>query len=188
MRVIGTRSGSMDKARAATVVVVVLALLGLHAPLASAAPRPKSSRGFAVNSASVTEGDAGSKQLVFTVTLAGTTTKTATVRYATAARTASAPADFAPASGLLSFPKGVTQRQVAVTVFGDLIDEADETLVVSLSGATRAKIVTAQGTGTIVDDDPAPVVRVGAASVLEGESPATSVLAFPVDLDRPSGL
>ena len=49
---------------------------------------------------------------------------------------------------------------ITVTVNGDTLDEADETFFVNLSNPINATIPPGQdvGTGTIVDDDPAPTV------------------------------
>ena len=186
----GGRCGAVV-AKAAIVLSVVVALLAAGAVPAMAHHNPghvKNNRGFSITGASVTEGDAGTALIVFTVTLSGSTAKTATVRYSTGGGTASPPSDYSPANGMLSFPKGVTQRQVAVTVFGDTMDEADEFFVMSLSQATRTKIIVAQANGVITDDDAPSVVSAGAASAPEGDTGANTTLAFPVRLDRPSGL
>src|SRR5205085_10007015 len=108
---------------------------------------------ISIGDASVTEGNSGTTQLVFTATLSGRSVHTATVAYATADGTAQAPTDYTAASGTLSFPRGVTTQTVSVSVNGDTEGEDDETLTVQLSAPTDAVIGTATGTGTIVDDD-----------------------------------
>ena len=45
---------------------------------------------------------------------------------------------------------------MTVTVAGDAVDEADETVPVVLSGAVNATIAAGTGTGTIFDETPAP--------------------------------
>jgi hypothetical protein len=80
-----------------------------------------------------------------------------TVDFATADDTATAPADYAPASGTLTFAPGETEQTLAVAVNGDTLVESDETFFVNLSNPTgEATIADAQGVGTIIDDDPRP--------------------------------
>ena len=107
----------------------------------------------------VTEGDAGTVDAVFTVTLSATSGQTVTVDYATADGTAVAPGDYTPASGRLTFSSGSRTRTITVLVQGDLIDEvASETFTVALSAPTNATIGDGSATGTITDDDNCPVL------------------------------
>lgn len=76
-----------------------------------------------------------------------------TVNFATANGTARRGADFAPASGLLSFAPGETVKIVSVKVRGDADAEPDESFSVNLSGASGATIFDGQGAGTISNDD-----------------------------------
>src|SRR5437773_7666954 len=85
------------------------------------------------------------------------------VRYATANGTATAGSDYVAASGTLTFAPGVATQNVAVVVNGDPTPEPDETFVVTLSSPTNAGLGTAQGTGTIVNDDAAPTPTVTAS-------------------------
>ena len=75
--------------------------------------------------------------------------------YATADGTASSPADYAAASGTLSFAPGQTTKTVDVTVQGDVMDEFDETFTLQLSNLVNVLPGTVVGTGTITDDDAA---------------------------------
>ena len=99
------------------------------------------------------EGDSGTKQASFAVTLSQATTVSVTVAYATADDTATQPADYTAASGSLTFAPGETSKSVAVDVKGDLLEESNETFALALSNPGGATLGTAQGTGTIVDDD-----------------------------------
>ena len=58
----------------------------------------------------------------------------------------------------MTFGPGETTKEVAVTVNGDALDEADETFSLQLSSPTGATITDATGIATIVDDDPLPGV------------------------------
>jgi hypothetical protein len=135
----------------------------------------------------VTEGNGGTTDAVFTVRLSAASGQAVTVDYATSDGTAVAPADYAAATGSLSFPPGTTTRTVTVPVVGDLLDEANETFLMRLSGAVGAILGDAQATGTIVDDDPAPAVSIDDISVAEGEA-GTTIAAFTLSLSAPSGL
>jgi hypothetical protein len=108
---------------------------------------------LSINDVTVTEGAAGTVSATFTASLSSASAGTVTVGYATGGGTATAGTDYVAASGTLTIPPGSTTATVTVSVNGDSADEADETFVVTLSGATGATIADAQGVGTIVDDD-----------------------------------
>ena len=115
---------------------------------------------LSVDDVTMLEGDEeGVTQAVFTVSLPGPSGKTVTVAYATADGTATAPADYMPAAGDVTFAPGETAQVIRIDVVGDVLDEPDETFTVNLSGAVNASILDATGTGTITDNDLA-VVRV----------------------------
>ncbi|MCL4295971.1 MAG: hypothetical protein KJ077_09600 [Anaerolineae bacterium] len=141
---------------------------------------------LSINDVSITEGNTGTVNTVFTVTLAATSTYTTTVNYTTAISTAVAPADYLTAAGLLTFPPDVTSRTITVAVVGDLIDETDEKFLVNLSNPANATIADSQGVGTITDDDPAPTVSINDVAVAEGNS-GTVNAAFTVSLSQASG-
>ena len=134
----------------------------------------------------VTEGNGGTTNAVFTVRLSAASGQVVTADYATANGTATAPADYTAAGGQLTFPAGTTTRTVTVAVVGDLLDEPSEAFLVRLSNPAGALLGDAQATGTIVDDDPTPVLSIGDVSLSEGET-GTTVAAFTVSLSAPSG-
>ena len=132
----------------------------------------------------VTEGDAGGANAVFTVSLSAAVAPTVTVEYATADGTAVAGADYAAVSGTLTFPPGTVTRTISVPVFGDVLDEDDETLFLNLSAPVNATIADGQAVGTITDDDPLPFLFAGDCAVIEGDVGFTpcafTVLLVPV--------
>jgi len=142
---------------------------------------------IAINNVSVTEGNSGTMTAVFTVALSAASSRTVTVNYGTANGTATQPADYAAASGTLTFAPGVTSQQIAVSVKGDTLDEANETFSVNLSGATNATIADSQGIGTIVDDDPTPSLTINDVSLTEGSSFQTKSATFTLTLSAASG-
>ena len=136
---------------------------------------------LSISSPSAVEGTA----LTFTVRLNTVSGKEVTVAYADAGTgTATLGTDYtALTAGTLTFAAGTTSQTIAVSVSDDGDDEPNETVIVTLSSATNATISTAQGTGTIIDDDGMPALSIGSPSVIEGATSAT--LTFQVYL-RPA--
>lgn len=123
---------------------------------AGAAPAPVESYTLSVNSPSVTEGDTGSKTLSYKLTLDKAPTSTVTVSYETLETgTATANDDFVPAAGTITFAAGQTVAFVSITVLGDTTLEAPETIKLNLSGSML--VASVEATGTIVDNETAPV-------------------------------
>jgi hypothetical protein len=106
---------------------------------------------------SAAEGTAAAPgKLSFPVTLSRAPKKAVTVAYTTADGTATTPADYAAASGTLTFAPGETQKTVDVALVGDLAAEPDETLTLKLSQPANALLPKDTATGTITNDDVAP--------------------------------
>ncbi|WP_337177061.1 Calx-beta domain-containing protein, partial [Paludisphaera sp.] len=141
---------------------------------------------LSIGDASVTEGDAGTVAASFTVTLSAASASPVTVEYWTSSGTATSGVDFEAASGAITFAAGETSKTITVLVRGDLLHEDDETFSVALSGATGANVASGVGAGTIRDDDPAPTISVGDATVSEGDS-GTVDAVFTISLSAPSG-
>ncbi len=108
---------------------------------------------LSIGNTTISEGDSGTANMTFTVTLSQASTGTVTVKYATSDGTATAGSDYNAASGTLTFAPGVTSRTVTVAVRGDTLVEADETFRVLLSNASGATIASGTATGTITNDD-----------------------------------
>jgi hypothetical protein len=145
---------------------------------------------ISIANASLVEGNTGSTNMTFAVSLDGPTTSTVSVAFATANGTAIAGTDYAATSGMLTFAPGVTSLAVNVPVIGDTAVEANETFSVTLSSPSNATVAVASATGTITDDDSLPFVpAVSIANVTrnEGDSGAT-VFAFAVTLDAPASV
>jgi len=108
---------------------------------------------LSINDVSVTEGTGGTTTATFTVTLSSASSQTVTVSYATADGTATAPGDYAAASGTLTFAPGVTTQTIGVSIVTDAIAEQSETFSVLLSNPANATIADGAGVGTVADDD-----------------------------------
>src|SRR5439155_8897531 len=114
---------------------------------------------LSITNVSVTDGNTGTTNANFTVTLSAASSKTVTVNYATADGIATAPSDYvAIPTTTLIFSPGQTTKTITVLVNGDTVDETDETFTVNLSNPTNATLSTVTVTGTIIDDDGLPTV------------------------------
>lgn len=108
---------------------------------------------IAIADAAAMEGDAGPTTLSLPVVLSKPVAYQVIVRYATKDATATAPVDYTPASGSLSFAPGETQKTIDVSATGDLDLEPDETFQVTLSGPVDGVLGNASATATIQNDD-----------------------------------
>jgi hypothetical protein len=135
----------------------------------------------------VVEGNSGTVNAVFTVSIMGAHSGPVSVNFATADNTAIAGSDYTATSGTLTFgPGDSTPQTISVPVNGDILDEYDEQFYVNLSSAVHGVITDSQGIGTIVDDDPAPQLTIIDVSKNEGNRGNTS-FAFTLSLSAVSG-
>jgi hypothetical protein len=133
------------------------------------------------------EGSAGAvTTIAFPVRLSAPQKKA--VSFAFAARSASAgPSDFVTTSGTIKFAAGEIQRSVAIQIRGDAQSEGDETFVMQLSKPSSGIGIAADtALGTIIDDDPLPVVGVPAAAPVN-EGDATRTVSIRIALSNPTG-
>ena len=136
---------------------------------------------LSIDDVEIMEGESGTTDAVFTVTLSVDSGETVTVDYATANGNAIAGQDYQTTSGTLTFTSGGPLTQtVSVPIIGDTADETNEEFLVTLSGATNAEIADGEGTGTINNDD-SPVVTVDDAFAWEGDD-GTAYLDFVLHL------
>ncbi len=110
---------------------------------------------------SLVEGDVGTTNFQFTVTLSTAIANAVTVSFATVDGSAIAGQDYSTAAGMLTFPAGTTTQTITIPVIADTTLENDETLFVILSNPSGADLVNAVAQATIVNDDvQAPTVQV----------------------------
>ncbi len=114
-------------------------------------------------SVSVAEGNSGTGNILFDVTLSSAATERTEVAWRTTQWTATA-ADFEPASGKVVFQVGQRSKTISVDVKGDRRDELDEGFFVSLENPVAATLGTKDSIG-IVEDDDGPKVRIGKPAV-----------------------
>jgi chitinase len=143
---------------------------------------------LSIGDLTIVEGNTGTTDAVFDVTLSASAPTSVTVDFAASNGTAGA-SDYNPAGGTLVFSPGDTAKQVTVQVIGDTLAEPSENFRVTLSEADGATIVDAVGLGTITDDDSGgpviPSLTIGNATVTEGNSGSVSAV-FTVTLSAPS--
>lgn len=120
------------------------------------------------------------------VNLTGITARTVSVNYAaTGGNATGGGTDYTLASGTLTFAPGTTSQNVSLSINNDTLDEADETVVITLSSPTNGVLGPVSSTTcTILDDDPTPAIAFGAATSSTSESGTPSI---PVVLSAASG-
>ncbi len=123
-------------------------------------PIPPGPATLSIGDAYIAEGDRGSRQLTLQVTLSNTSDQTVTVDYRTVDGTAVSvggkgkkAADYAAASGTLSFQPGETAKTIAISIKSDRTREWDEYFAVQLSNAAGAPIADGLAYASILNDD-----------------------------------
>ena len=106
-----------------------------------------------ITDVSVNEGNSGTINAIFSISLSSPSGKTVRVDAATADGSATAWSDYSPGSGFIAFSPGITIINIAVPVIGDLVREGNETFAVDLTNPINATITKGKGIGTIVDND-----------------------------------
>jgi subtilisin family serine protease/subtilisin-like proprotein convertase family protein len=140
-------------------------------------------RTVAIGDVNVTEVNSGNVIASFPLTLSAASDHVITVTYTAAPGTATT-ADYVPVTGTITFQPGQTTRTADVSVRGDNRYERSETFLVNIT-AEHALVTDGQGVGTILNDDPVPVMTVSDPTVVEGNS-GTKNLVFGVNLSGPS--
>ncbi|HEX6178015.1 MAG TPA: Calx-beta domain-containing protein, partial [Thermoanaerobaculia bacterium] len=134
------------------------------------------------------EGNAGTTNFVFTLTLSQAVSQTVTVQYATADGTATvADGDYIATSGTATFAPGTTTTTVTVQVVGDVKLEADETFFLNLTSPQLATVTPPddQAQATILNDDPVPTITITDVTQAEGNAGTTNFV-FTLALSNPS--
>ncbi|MCL1526428.1 putative Ig domain-containing protein [Xanthomonas nasturtii] len=143
---------------------------------------------LSINDVSLNEGNAGTTNTTFTVSLSQPAgTGGVSFDIATADGTATAGVDYVVASlSGQSIPAGSSSATFTVLVNGDTLSEPNETFFVNVSNVSGASVGDGQGLGTIVNDDAAPSLSIDDISVNEGNS-GTTTATFTVSLSAANG-
>ncbi|MBP9145626.1 MAG: DUF11 domain-containing protein [Thermoanaerobaculia bacterium] len=121
-----------------------------------------------IANAAVVEGDSGDVELALPITLSAPSFGAVEVDVTMTAGSATEGSDYSAVGGHLTIPAGETAAWVVLVVHGDLLDEADETVEVTLSNAIGATLGTATAIGTIEDDDEAAAGCLGPNLLVNG--------------------
>ncbi len=101
----------------------------------------------------VIEGNSGTTDAIFSVTISSPSERQISVVYSTANGSASSGSDYVASTSSLIFSPLETSKHVMITVNGDLENEQEEDFFVNLISATNATRVRSQAKGTILNDD-----------------------------------
>jgi hypothetical protein len=140
-----------------------------------------------INDVTLTEGNSGTTNAVFTVSLSSAASTVVSVDYATANGTATAGTDYtALPTTTLTFNPGETSKTITVAINGDNQVESDETFFVNLSNlqtnGSNVTLADNQGQGTITNDDSASIA-ITDVTITEGNSGTTNAV-FTVTLSN----
>ncbi len=146
------------------------------------------SASISINDVTVSEGNSGTTNAVFTVTLSNPVDTSVTLNYATANGTATtADNDYtAIATTPLTFNVGETSKTITVAVNGDTKVENNETFFLNLSNlqanGRNVTITDNQGQGTINDDDSTVTsqLSINDITVVEGQN-SNAILTVTVN-------
>lgn len=146
---------------------------------------------LSLSGATVSEGNAGTTALNFTLSASNASAIPLSVTASTADGSAVAPDDYLPLlAQLVSVPAGADGRSLSVTVLvnGDTLPEPDESFSLTLSAPSAgASIGVATAIGTVLNDD-ATALSIGDVSAAEGTGTGTTAFRFPVTLSSPAAL
>ncbi|MBU1668512.1 carboxypeptidase regulatory-like domain-containing protein [bacterium] len=106
-----------------------------------------------INDQTHLEGDSGTKEFVFTVSLSKPAVEDVTFTYVLEGQTATKGEDFIDKTATLTIPKGSTETTIPVEIKGDVNVESDETFIVKLQDVTKAVVKKGEGVGSIINDD-----------------------------------
>ena len=134
------------------------------------------------------EGDTGTTDFVFTVSLSEPASEEVTFDYGTVDDTATGGPDYVelPPASPGSIPAGSDSVTITVEVNGETTEESDETFFLELSNASENAVLPPEtrGTGTILDDDTPPVASIDSVETIEGDLGTTADAVFTVTLSR----
>jgi len=131
-------SGPADNGEVEDYVMRVLAAQNDTLPRISSAPRE------------IIEGDIGTKELIFNLSLSHASDQTVSVDFSTIDGTATSGLDYVAASGTAVFHPGETIAEIVVPIIGEYLFEADETFQLILENAVGATIGNPSTTGAVV--------------------------------------
>lgn len=129
---------------------------------------------------STLEGNTGTKQLKFPVTLSSAYTSAVKVKYKTLNNTAKAGSDYVAAEDSVIFKPGQTSKTVSITINGDTKAEPNETFYVKLYKPYNATVAEDTAIGKIRNDDGAALTdKFITSENIQSTSLITGIKAYP---------
>jgi hypothetical protein len=139
--------------------------------------------GFASSSSSNAE---STSSAAIAVNLSTSSSSTITVNYSLSGTATGSGTDYTLTNGTLTFAAGETSKNITIaSIVSDALDEANETVVLTLSDPTNASLGTIEHTYTITDDDDTPTLSINDVSYTESDSAGNAT--FTVTLSEASG-
>ena len=133
---------------------------------------------------SASSGAESTTPAVFYATLSAASSRTVTVKYATANGTAISGSDYTAMAGILTFTPGVTSQRIAVPIVNDtkVEDPADESFTVTLSAPVNATLLggTQVQTYTIRDEDLHGAIKLSSFVYSTGEAGLATITALRI--------
>jgi chitinase len=129
-----------------------------------------------VGDVTVDETDSGATVARFPLSLSEGSGRTVRVAYSVSEGSADEDGDYsvADSTGVVEFPAGTTSRAVSFVVLGDLTEEPDETVHLTLSSPRNVSLPDTTAVATIRDND-ALSVSIDDVSVIEGQTATFTV-------------
>lgn len=141
---------------------------------------------ISISDITVLEGNSGTTNAIFTITLSNPSTQAVTVNYSTSDDSATvADGDYTNIpSTLLTFNPGEISKTITVAVNGDEKVEGDETFNLNLSNATNAAIAGNTGVAIITNDDVSPIVNNVSSTAPDGNYTVGQAIAITVTFSK----
>jgi hypothetical protein len=188
VNVAGDTKYELDETFSVTLTSAVNATLGSGVTADGTIQNDDPAPTVALDNLSINEGQIGTTEFAFTATLSAASGLPASASYETADGTATvADGDYQAAAGTVSFDPGETIKPITVLVNGDTRNEANETFSLTLADLAGISAVTAQGAGTILNDDAVPSLSISAAATAAEGNDGQTPFVFNVSLSAASG-
>jgi uncharacterized repeat protein (TIGR01451 family) len=141
---------------------------------------------LSINDVTMFDGSSGLTNATFNVSLSPPPFQSVTVEYNTADISARAGIDYLSTHGILTFAPGATNLTISVPVIGSTLNQPTRQFVVNLSNPVGASMSRSQGIGTILNDDPLPILSVTDVTLVVPNAGTTNA-TFNFKLNTPSG-
>ena len=151
----GSREYVLDGFIGSAEFAVLAASYGISASRACSQSPSVAGSAVSISDAEVIEGDEGTTDITFNVSLSRAASSDVCVEYRTSDNTASAGEDYLAARGTLTFAAGETSKSITVSVIGDNLyadEDGDESFTVSLASSS-ATVADGDAVGAITNDD-----------------------------------